>query len=348
MILILGLLALLFGRDYTVLGAIPLQIVGLLLIGLGIVEFYVRRASYLKLFGIEGPGLPRAQRANPVARKLASLGAPEGFVVWAASQESTIWERCNHGKWVMWIAGRTADEEKERRDVVAAAIVCARTAVGLIPTKNVSPLRKALETAERWVAGQATFAEIEATQRPSMEAASALMWEGNRARHHKAAEAAHAAAYCARLAAEAARYDPDPEFKARAAEEVAKAAPERKEFVLALNSPGSPQTFAEWSADVVQSAVLARIWEAEILADEARADNLAKKLSEARSAEHGAFFAATGGSEAKTEAASRYKSAQEALSSEGSSSAGEEAAGEASGECADIVRRHVRKPDIFD
>lgn len=348
MILILGLLALLFGDGYTLFGSVSLRVVGVALIGLGLVEFYARRASYMRMFAVgERRSSPAERSVNPVAHQLAALGAPEGFVAWAASQESGIWERCNHAKWVMWAAGRTAESNHERRAVVAAAVASARTAVGLIPTKDAAPLRRALAIAERWTNGKVTIAEIEAIQLPSMDAARALMWEGDRARNHKAAEAAQASAYCARLAKEAAMYDPDPDFKARLAAKVAAAALESKELVQAFGSPGSPETFAEWSADVVTSAVIARIWDAEIHADEAQADVFAGRVSEARSAEQGAFFAATGSSEAKVEAASRYQSAQEDLSGQRFSPAGEAAAGKASLECADIIRSHVKKPAIF-
>ena len=69
---------------------------------------------------------------------------------------SLIWERCDRGDWLLWLAGRA---EVKREVVVLACCRCARLALPFAEgTEAVS--RKTIEVAEAWTRGEATIEEV--------------------------------------------------------------------------------------------------------------------------------------------------------------------------------------------
>ncbi|WP_340641165.1 putative immunity protein, partial [Staphylococcus pseudintermedius] len=84
---------------------------------------------------------------------------PEATEWVRASDKQTareIWESCERGDWMLWIAARL---EIDRKLIVTAACLCARQSLVHVRPGEERP-RIAIETAERWVRGEATIEEV--------------------------------------------------------------------------------------------------------------------------------------------------------------------------------------------
>ena len=128
------------------------------------------------------------------------------------------WERalveCRHRDWLFWLAGRLLQRGHLRAEVlVTTACACARHVLHLVPANEERP-RIAVEFAERWVRGRATWKEVSAARKGAdFAAATVLRGPAATVRYgfNDAARAAAAAAWAAEvlpaaaLAADAAR-----------------------------------------------------------------------------------------------------------------------------------------------
>jgi hypothetical protein len=121
---------------------------------------------------------------------LTTHDACDEAIAWVESSRrklaAKIWDDCERGDWMLWIAARAG---VDRKLLVSAACLCAREALKYVKPGEDRP-RIAIETAERWVRGEATIEEVRAAR--------------NAADDHAAASAAYAAAYAAYAAAYAA------------------------------------------------------------------------------------------------------------------------------------------------
>ena len=143
---------------------------------------------------------------------LRRRACPEA-VTWAR-QYPTIeaaWAACDRGDWMLWWierVGRGESGSDERRRLVAVACRCARLALPHVQGGEDRP-RLAIETAERWAAGdpQITPAMVLAAAGAAWAAAWAAGAAGDAAGAAWAAWAARAAAGAARAAAGAAEAD---------------------------------------------------------------------------------------------------------------------------------------------
>src|SRR5690606_20229077 len=151
----------------------------------------------------------------------ASLPSPacDDSLRWAAKQESPLaaWRSCEDGSWLLWIAAHLG---VDRRLVVQAACKCARLALPHVPEGENRPL-KAIEAAERWVAGLATIKEVRQAATDADAAASTAFYA---ARAVFAAYAVCAAASAARAAAASAACAAFAAYSADAADRAANAA----------------------------------------------------------------------------------------------------------------------------
>jgi hypothetical protein len=124
------------------------------------------------------------------------------------------WNNCQRPDWMLWAAGKLG---VDRRLIVRAAAMCARTALKYVPIGENRPLA-AIEAAERWAenpteenrvganaaayaaadAADAAYAAADAAANAAANAAAAAAYVA------AAADAADAAAYAAYVAADAA------------------------------------------------------------------------------------------------------------------------------------------------
>ena len=105
----------------------------------------------------------------------------------------TLWNRCENGAWMLWIAARIG---VDRKLLVRAACACARESLKYVRAGEERP-RVAIETTERWTRGEATIGEVRAAADAAADAAAAASYAA------AAADAAAAAAYAADAAADA-------------------------------------------------------------------------------------------------------------------------------------------------
>jgi len=112
-------------------------------------------------------------------KKLEKLDPCIDALEWVKKQEKRqqAWDDCERGDWMLWLLGRLCGDD--RRELVSTACECARLALPYVTKGEERPLI-AIETAERWVKGDATIEEAK-------DAAYAV----------HAAYAAHAAAHAA-------------------------------------------------------------------------------------------------------------------------------------------------------
>ncbi len=130
---------------------------------------------------------------------------------WVETQEGSaqeIWDRCERGDWMLWLAAKL---QVDRKLIVKAACLCARTALKYVRPGEDRPL-KCIETTERWVRGEATIEEVREARRAAVDAAYAAAYAASAAAAYAAAAAdaasaaaASAAAYAAAAAAASAR-----------------------------------------------------------------------------------------------------------------------------------------------
>ena len=95
--------------------------------------------------------------------KLKELSACPEAVEWA-SQFETIqeaWDNCERGDWMLWLLGKQvgSPRSKSRKELVLIACKCARLSLKYVPKYEKRPL-KAIQTAEKWVRGEATLQQV--------------------------------------------------------------------------------------------------------------------------------------------------------------------------------------------
>jgi len=90
--------------------------------------------------------------------RLKQLGACAEAVEFASHYDSleAAWNACENAYWLLWYACRMGVAHKL---IVRAACACDRTALKYLPEDEHQP-RIAIETAERWCDGLATFDEV--------------------------------------------------------------------------------------------------------------------------------------------------------------------------------------------
>jgi hypothetical protein len=132
---------------------------------------------------------------------LDSIGACDGpgeAVEWAEKYEtlSEAWSDCSRADWLLWLAGKMADEPgwPTRQEVVLAACDCIEIALKYIPDGDERP-RIAIETARKWACGD------ESVSLDDVRVAAA-----DAATYHVAAAAAYSVAAAAAYHADAATY----------------------------------------------------------------------------------------------------------------------------------------------
>jgi len=120
--------------------------------------------------------------------KMQELKACKDAVVWVTDLEtdlaSEVWDRCERGDWLLWLAGELG---ADRKLLVSGACACARTSLLYIKDPQALEVTtKALVIAEKWTKGAATDEELKiaATSAAAYASASATV-------------AAYAAAYAA-------------------------------------------------------------------------------------------------------------------------------------------------------
>jgi hypothetical protein len=130
--------------------------------------------------------------------ELARLGACAEAVTWARTYDTpaAAWAACKRGDWMLWIAGRLAGPpgDETRRPLVAADCECARLSLDLVQAGE-DRSRLGIETAEAWVRGEATLAEVRAAAKAAYAAYAACAACATASR--AAAKAAYAAAAAA-------------------------------------------------------------------------------------------------------------------------------------------------------
>jgi hypothetical protein len=131
---------------------------------------------------------------------LARMDACPDALAWLRTENhptlNAAWAACPRGDWMLWLAGRcTTPGSAEHRAVVAAAADCAAEVLGYIPPGEERP-RFAIETARRWVRGEATIEECYTAHLDAAAAAGDPATVAARA----AAAAAAAAVYTPRAA----------------------------------------------------------------------------------------------------------------------------------------------------
>ena len=121
-------------------------------------------------------------------------------VEWMADRTlQAAWKQCPRGDWLLWAAGRLG---VDRKLLILAACDCAETALEFVHVGEERP-RRAIETARRWAAGNATLEEVEAAAAAATYAADAAAYAAARAAY-TATAAAYAAARAAYTATDAA------------------------------------------------------------------------------------------------------------------------------------------------
>ena len=108
---------------------------------------------------------------------------------WVRASDKTtareIWESCERGDWLLWIAARI---KIDRKLIVTAACLCARQSLVHVRPGEERP-RIAIETAERWTHGEATINEVQIARNAAADDAAAYDADAD--------AAAYAAAYAA-------------------------------------------------------------------------------------------------------------------------------------------------------
>ena len=127
--------------------------------------------------------------------KLQRLNACSDAIKWAEQYKTfqEAWDKCERADWMLWIAGKLADKNGNRKEVVLCACKCTRTALKYLPKNEKRPL-KCIQTVEKWAKGKATIEEVREARAATAYAAAA----------YAADDAAYAAADAAAYAADAA------------------------------------------------------------------------------------------------------------------------------------------------
>jgi hypothetical protein len=113
------------------------------------------------------------------------------------------WDNCQRPDWMLWAAGKLG---VDRRLIVRAAAMCARTALKYVPIGENRPLA-AIEAAERWAENPTEENRVGANAAAYAAYAAAAAAYANA--NANAADAADAAAYAVYVAADAANVAAD-------------------------------------------------------------------------------------------------------------------------------------------
>ena len=93
---------------------------------------------------------------------LHELDACSSAVEWAHGKSlHVVWNTCNHGDWLLWLAGKMADKKgwPTRKQLVLAACACAELALKYVPKSEERP-KQAIQIARAWARGKATIEEV--------------------------------------------------------------------------------------------------------------------------------------------------------------------------------------------
>ena len=133
--------------------------------------------------------------ATEMAKLLRDLGACSPARDWAKGKTlEQIWITCERADWLLWLIGKMCGKKgwPDRKAIVLVACDCAELALPYVEIGDNRP-RCAIETARKWVRGDATIDEVKIAANAAANAAA-----------YAAAYAAYAAAYVAYAAAYAA------------------------------------------------------------------------------------------------------------------------------------------------
>jgi hypothetical protein len=144
---------------------------------------------------------------------LVSLGACEDAREWAKGKSfADVWNTCERGDWLLWLLAKMKDKPgwATHKQIVSAACDCAELSLKYVEVGEERP-RVAIETARKWVRGEATLEEVKKAARKADRSAYDAAHAAAHAASHAASAAyaaAHAAAHaaCAASAAYAAAY----------------------------------------------------------------------------------------------------------------------------------------------
>ena len=106
-------------------------------------------------------------------KKLEKLNACLGAIEWAKDYKTfeEAWNKCDRADWMLWIAGKQVDKNKNRKEVVLCACKCARRALKYLPKDEKRPL-KAIQMAEKWAKGKTTIEEVKEARAYAADAAA--------------------------------------------------------------------------------------------------------------------------------------------------------------------------------
>ena len=112
-------------------------------------------------------------------RMLERLGACRDARVWAAhfATLDEAWDACTDPGWMLWLAQAT---DLPQEAAVRMAVAFARRVLPFATGDAAEPARIAIETAERWLRGEATVEECRAAGYAA-RAASYAAWAADRA-----------------------------------------------------------------------------------------------------------------------------------------------------------------------
>ena len=99
---------------------------------------------------------------SALTKSLVALDACREAVEWANIHPdlAAAWAACERGDWMLWLIGKTINQEPEhddRKRLVFAACRCARLA---LPHTKDPRVLACIETCERWSRGEATIQEL--------------------------------------------------------------------------------------------------------------------------------------------------------------------------------------------
>ena len=135
---------------------------------------------------------------------LVSLGACEDAREWAKGKSfADVWNTCERGDWLLWLLAKMKDKPgwATHKQIVSAACDCAELSLKYVEVGEERP-RVAIETARKWVRGEATLEEVKKAARKADRSA----YDAAHAAHaadrsaYDAAHAAHAASHAASAA----------------------------------------------------------------------------------------------------------------------------------------------------
>jgi hypothetical protein len=106
---------------------------------------------------------------------LVSLGACEDAREWAKGKSfADVWNTCERSDWLLWLLAKMKDKPgwATHKQIVSAACDCAELSLKYVEVGEERP-RVAIETARKWVRGEATLEEVKKAARKADRAAYA-------------------------------------------------------------------------------------------------------------------------------------------------------------------------------